>query len=445
VRSLNARLTLSAGLVLAVFVAASAFALERAFRDSARSSREERLLGQVYLLMAAADVDAHGKLTLSSAPLDTRFDLPASGLYGTITDSAGSVVWRSRSALAADAPFSPALAAGEQRFDEIDKKPGYFLQSFGVSWSTAGGSFPFTFSVAEDLTAYREQLNLYRRSLWTWLGAMAVLLLAAQWLTLRWGLSPLRRVADELTRLEQGQQERIGGNYPTEVERLTDNLNTLMVHERAQQKRYRDALADLAHSLKTPLALVRSALSRARADPELKQTLEEQVERMDRIVGYHLQRAAASGRSGMLAPQPLRPAVQRMVKALSKVYADKRVKTQIALDERLRFRGDEGDLTEMLGNVLDNAFKWSRRAVRVSAKLAEGRLALTVEDDGTGIAQADAERVLQRGIRADQSTPGHGIGLAVTRDIVEAYDGRVVIGSSALGGAAVTLVLPGLG
>lgn len=444
-RSLNARLTLSAGLVLAVFVAASAFALERAFRDSARSSREERLLGQVYLLMAAADVDAHGKLTLSSGPLDPRFDLPGSGLYGAIVDSAGNPVWRSRSALSVEAPYASQRPAGSQRFEQIDQGPGYFLQSFGVSWSTGGGSFPFTFSVAEDLKGYHEQLSLYRRSLWSWLGAMAVLLLGAQWLTLRWGLSPLRRVADELTRLEQGGQEQIAGTYPTEVERLTDNLNTLLVHERARQKRYRDALADLAHSLKTPLALVRSALSRARAEPELAQALEEQVEHMDRIVGYHLQRAAASGRSGMLAPLPIRPAVERMVKALSKVYADKRVEAEIAIDERLRFRGDEGDLTEMLGNVLDNAFKWSRGKVRVSAMLGDGRLALTTEDDGAGLAEADAQRVLQRGVRADQATPGHGIGLAVTRDIVEAYDGRVIIERSALGGAAVTLMLPGIG
>jgi two-component system sensor histidine kinase PhoQ len=244
--------------------------------------------------------------------------------------------------------------------------------------------------------------------------------------------------------LEQGGQEQIAGAYPTEVERLTDNLNALLVRERARQKRYRDALADLAHSLKTPLALVRSALSRARAEPELAQALEEQVEHMDRIVGYHLQRAAASGSSGMRAPLPVRPAVERMVKALSKVYADKPVEAEIAIDERLRFRGDEGDLTEMLGNVLDNAFKWSRSKVRIGATLGDGRLALTIEDDGAGIAEADAQRVLQRGVRADQTTPGHGIGLAVTRDIVEAYDGRVIIERSALGGAAVTLILPGL-
>ena len=445
-RSLTARVAVGAGLVAAVFIALSAFALERAFRDSARSSRQERLLAQVYLLMAAAEVDAEGHLTLGSGPLDPKFEMPDSGLYAVISDGKGQEVWRSRSAVSVELPKIFSLPPGNQHFDEVAgaANGGYFVQSFGVSWATAGGSHPFTFTVAEDLQPYHEQLAIYRRSLWGWLGAMALLLLVAQSLILRWGLSPLRRVADELTRLEQGRQEQIAGNYPTEVKRLTDNLNTVLAHEQARQQRYRDALADLAHSLKTPLALVRGALSTSRPEPELARALQDQVERMDHIVGYHLQRAAASGRSGLAVPQPLRPAVERTLKALAKVHADKRIETEIAIDSALRFRGDEGDLLELLGNVLDNACKWCRSRVRASAVLSEGQLALTVEDDGSGISDADAQRVLERGNRADQSVPGHGIGLAVTRDIVEAYGGSVVIARSTLGGASVTLVLPGL-
>ena len=366
-RSLNARVTLGAALVLAVFLALSALALERAFRDSARSARQERLLAQIYLLIAAAEVDAQGKLTLTSGPSEPRLDQPGSGLYAAITDGPGDVVWRSRSMLSVDTPRGAPLPAGTQRFEEVDSGSGFFLESFGVSWATPGGSFPFTFNVAEDLTPYREQLAVYRRSLWTWLGAMALLLLAAQWAILRWGLNPLRRVADELTRLEQGQQERIAGNYPTEVQRLTDNLNTLLTHERAQQKRYREALADLAHSLKTPLALVRAALRGAGRNDATARTLDEQVEHMDRIVGYQLQRASTSGRSRLAAPQPVRPAVERLLAALAKVYGDKSIASELIADASVRFRGDEDDLTELLGNLLDNAFKWARTRVRVSA------------------------------------------------------------------------------
>jgi two-component system, OmpR family, sensor histidine kinase PhoQ len=444
--SLNARVALSAGMVLAVFIALAAFALDQAFRDSARSAREERLLAQVYLLMSAAEVDAHGAVTIASGPLEPRFDMPQSGLYAIVTNAEGNVVWRSRSALNVDVPYGTRIPAGVHTFDQVTDRAGhgYFLQSFGVSWATSGGSFPFTFSVAEDLQPFEQQLSAYRKNLWGWLGATALLLLIAQWFTLRWGLRPLRRLADEVSRLEHGEQQQIAGDYPEEVKGLTANLNTLLTHERARQKRYRDALADLAHSLKTPLALVRGALNQTSSEPALARTLQEQVDHMDRIVGYHLQRAAASGRGGLLAPQAVRTPVERMVNALSKVYAEKHIDIQIDVDPALRFRGDEADLLEMLGNVLDNACKWCRSRVRVSAQASGSRLSLCVEDDGAGIASSDAQRVLQRGVRADQSVPGQGIGLAVTRDIVEAYDGEIIIGASALGGAAITLLLPGL-
>ncbi len=442
-RSLNARVTLGAGIVLAVFIAASAFALERAFRDSARSARQDRLLAQVYLLMAAAEVDEQGALALSAGASDPRLALPGSGLYAAVFDGAGRRVWASDSTLSADAPFAGTLPAGAQRFSQREAGgQAFFVQGYGVNWNVNGTSHPFTFSVAEDMAPFEEQLGIYRRSLWSWLGAMALLLLAAQWAILRWGLAPLRRVADELTRLEAGEQQRIGGDYPAELQRLTGNLNTLLAHERARQARYRDALADLAHSLKTPLALIRAALREASADPALARPLDEQVRRMDEIVAYHLQRAAASGRSAMTAPQPLKPAVERMLRAMAKVHAARAVAADIAVDDALRFRGDEGDLTEVLGNLLDNAYKWCRSRVRVAAQARDGQLVLTVEDDGPGIAEPDVAGLMQRGARADQSVPGHGIGLAVSREIAEAYGGRLTIGRSALGGAAVSLSLP---
>jgi len=442
-RSLSTRVALSAGIVLAIFIALSAFALERAFRDSARSVRQERLLAQVYLLMAAAEVDTQGALVISGGSPEPRLDLPGSGLYAAIQDRDGNEVWRSRSALSVAPPSLPRLRPGEQRFEQVRGSAGeaYFAQSFGVSWATNGGSFPFTFTVLEDLAPFEEQLAIYRTTLFAWLGGMAALLLAAQWLALRWGLRPLRRVADEVQRLERGAQERIQGDYPAELERLTANLNRLIVHERARQKRYRDAMADLAHSLKTPLALMRGELRGAGQDTD---AMNEHIERMDRLVAYHLQRASASGRSALAVPLPIEPVVQRLVAALHKVNADKSVAVTAGIAPNARFRGDEGDLTELLGNLIDNAFKWCAARVRIQAREQDGALVLAVEDDGPGIADDAAQAVLKRGVRADQSTPGHGIGLAVVRDIVEAYGGSVRIGRSELGGASIALELPGV-
>jgi two-component system sensor histidine kinase PhoQ len=441
-RSLNARITFSAVVVLAVFIVISAAALEKAFRDSARNARDERLLAQIYLLMAAAEVDDDGVLDIADRPTEPKLDFPGSGLYASIRDGSGRIVWQSRSMLSVNLPPTATLAAGARSFTrELHANQPYLVSSYGVNWRTADGPHPFTFSVVEDARAYQDQLNTYRRSLWGWLGAMAFMLLVAQAFTLRWGLSPLRRVADELDRLEVGNQQQISGRYPSEVQRLTDSLNAVLSHERTQRQRYRDTLADLAHSLKTPLALIRGT-TREIGAPQAA-SLEEQIDRMDRIIGYHLQRAATSGRSTMTTPVPLRAAVGRILAALDKVHSGKSVTASADISQELRFRGDESDLTEILGNVLDNAFKWCRKVVRVSASIDDGKIKLSVEDDGPGIDDVDSTQVLLRGARADESVPGHGIGLAVVREVVETYGGQIKIGRSALGGALIELHLPG--
>jgi len=440
-RSLNARITLSAAVVLAAFVILSALTLDKTFRDSARNAREERLLAQIYLLMAAAEVDDDGVLQISSRATEPRLDLPDSGLYASIVDGGGAIAWKSRSSLSVDLPATPALAAGQQSFSRTSRDRRRYLQkSYGIDWNTGTSSHPFTFTVIEDSGAYEEQLGLYRRSLWAWLATMAVLLLVSQWAALRWGLAPLRKVSDELNRLEQGEQQQITGHYPNEVQRLADNLNAVLSHERKQQQRYRDALADLAHSLKTPLAVVRGT-ARQHFSGDAK-AIEEQIEQMDRIIGYHLQRAAASGRGTIGAPVALRPAAERVVAAVRKVYSDKLLDVRVDIADDLRFRGDEGDLTEVLGNLVENACKWCRGTVRISASSGNGYLRLGFEDDGPGINDRDVARVFARGARADESVPGHGIGLSVVREIVRAYGGNVRIAKSALGGALVELQLP---
>jgi two-component system sensor histidine kinase PhoQ len=446
-RSLSLRMALAAGIVLAVFVVLVGLALEQALRDGARNARQERLQAQVYLLLAAAEVDDRGRLSVDGPLAEPRLQTSSSGLVGQVADAQGRVVWRSRSALGAPGlPAPPVLPPGDRRFERVEDAAGtaHFVQHFGVSWTTGTGSHRFTVAVAEDLAPYERQLADYRRTLWGWLGAMAVLLLGAQAATLRWGLRPLRQLTQALARLEKGQDARLEGEPPAELQGLTDNLNALLARERAQQARYRNALADLAHSLKTPLALVRAELRRGPADPALRAQLEEQVQRMDHVIDHQLQRAGAAGRSTLAPPLPLRPLVERLHAALAKVHADKAPAWAVEIPPRARVRLDEGDLTELLGNLLDNACKWCTGRVRVACTAAGTTLILDVEDDGPGIHAALGMAVLQRGVRADQATPGHGIGLAVVRDIVDALGGELEIGrSAALGGAHITLRLPG--
>jgi two-component system sensor histidine kinase PhoQ len=443
---MSARLAFSAGVVLFIFIILTGIALDRAFVDSARSAVRDRQLGLIYLLLAAAEADAQGQISMPETLAEARFNVPGSGLYAQITGNDGEVSWRSPSMLGREFLFPKMLPPGEHRFQQVttDQDGDFFVSSFGVAWATEAGEHLFTFHVAEDMTAFRAQISEYRRSLWRWFGAMSLLLLLTLTVVLRWVLAPLRRVTTELTLIESGNQEEIKGTYPRELQKLIDNLNALMRHERAQVIRYRNALADLAHSLKTPLAVMRGMTSEhRRAQPKFIKDLEDQLNRMDRIVSYQLQRAATAGSSGLIKPVAVRPVARKIISTLEKVHHEKPVKVRLEVPSELCFHGDEGDLFELMGNLLENAFKWCRSQVRISVRKKEKEFMLiVVDDDGPGIDAEKVEMILHRGFRADENVPGHGIGLAIVRDIIDAYDGDIRIERSPLGGARLILELP---
>ncbi|WP_303901232.1 ATP-binding protein [Thiohalomonas denitrificans] len=439
--SLSNRVSLSAAVVLAVFIAATAVALERAFEDSARSATRERLLARLYLIMAATEVDNEGKLQMPERLGEPRLNLPGSGLYARIDRTEGEVLWHSVSALGLELPAPPATVKGADQFSHRSRNgEEYFLATLNIEWEAKVGSIPLTFSVLEDPDAFNQQMTRYRHSLWGWLGAMAFLLLLALAGALVWGLRPLRTVAGEVRAIESGKQRSLQRDYPKEIRRLTDNINALLHHERAQQSRHKNALADLAHSLKTPLAVLRGLGGNERSP-----VIDEQIASMDNIVQYQLQRAATAGRSALATPVAVAPLAERLLASLQKVYRDKAIEVEKQLDSECRFRGDEGDLMELLGNLLDNAWKWARRGIwlRVDGGSEhDSLLTMTVEDDGPGIDVNRAEQVLARGMRLDEATPGHGIGLPMVWDIVEAYEGTLAIERSSHGGARIVVRLP---
>lgn len=438
--SLSRRVTLASALVLTVFIGLTALALEQAFEQSARSAMRERLFAQLYLVMAAAEISDSGMLMMPGHLAEARLELPGSGLYARISKPSGEVRWHSPSALGLELPPYPADSGEREYFSRLNLNGAdYFLAALGVEWETVGGSVPLNFSVMEDSSSFAQQMSRYRRTLWGWLGAMALLSLLALPGALAWGLRPLRTVAAEVRAIESGAQQRLERNYPKELQRLTDNINTLLRHERAQQERYKNALGDLAHSLKTPLAVLHGL---AEGQGDHSPALREQIARMDNIVQYQLQRAATAGRRALTPPLALGPTLERLLASLRKVYRGKGVRVELALQPGAVFHGDEGDLMELLGNLLDNAFKWSAGTVRISAQGGRDGLWLTVEDDGPGIDEACATAVLQRGVRLDEATPGHGIGLPIVREIVAAYGGELVIDRASLGGAVIQIHLP---
>lgn len=446
-QSLHLRLTLAASLVLTAFLGLAGYALDRAFRDSAETAVRERLQAHIYGLLAAADIDRRGDLILPDSLPEERFQRPGSGLYAQVADVAGRIAWRSPSLLGQSLPAPPQLPPGSWSFSRVPDgtAEALFVLGFGSTWEVNERSLDFTFTVIETPQAYAAQVAQFRRSLGAWFGALALGLLVAQGLVLRWGLNPLRRVERDLAAVEAGQRETLSGSYPRELRGLTDNLNALLKTERGRLARYRDALADLAHSLKTPLAVLRGA-RQADAGPDLEQLVREQTERMTQIVDYQLQRAATSGRTTLMTPVAITPLLQRILDSLAKVYAERRLDLRLDADAALHFRADAADLMELCGNLLDNACKWARARVRVQARLTDTdggqTLELDIDDDGPGIPLDQRAAVLGRGVRADSSVPGQGIGLAVARDIVAAYGGRIDIDASPeLGGARLRATL----
>ncbi len=442
-RSLAARLLAAATAVLAAFLVLTGLALDRAFRDGVREAQRARLEAQVYALLAALEVE-RGRVVMPPALPEARYATAGSGLYAEIAAPDGRVLWRSASAVGLDIPWPPGPDPGEAAFATVRASDGQalFAYAFGVEWEAGKRVVPLVVRVAEETAAYEAQVAGFRRSLVLWLGAATFVLLVVEALLLRWGLAPLRRLAREVAAVEAGERGAIAGSYPAEVQPLVDALNALIRSGRALIERYRNALGDLAHSLKTPLAVLRGAAEGREGPEALRATVADQAGRMQRLVDYHLQRAAAAGRSPAARAVAVAPVVGRVLATLAKVHAARGVRLENAVDEGVRFLGDEGDLMEVVGNLADNACKHGGGRVRVSAETdAQGRLlALTVEDDGPGIPEAARAALLERGVRGDTRTEGQGIGLAVVREIAAAYGGGVAIGrSAALGGARVTV------
>src|SRR3569623_780766 len=422
--SLTTRLLIAGSIVLTAFLGVTGYTLDHAFRDRAEQSLQERLQAHALGLIASAELRDNGQLYILDTLPEARYSRPNSGLYAQITSYDGPHRWRSISLEPLGVELISGVAPGDKRFRRLVAH-GQELYAFAIGVTFGLSKKPsegYTFSVAEDMANYYEQVADFRQTLWG-----------------------LRGAAQDLAAIESGKQRQMERRYPRELRGLTDNLNALLASQREHLERYRHTLSDLAHSLKTPLAVLQGEVEKAPAS-ELRASASEQVQRMIDIVDYQLQRAATSGRVPLAAPVSAGALIGKMAASLNKVYADKQVMCEINAEHAVDFAGDEGDLLELLGNLMDNAYKWSRRAVTVTARATDGdsgaALLLIVEDDGPGIPADKAQAVVQRGVRGDTSHPGHGIGLAIVQDIVRLYGGSLTIGTSALGGARVTVSLP---
>ena len=446
--SLQRRLLLTASVILTVFFGFTGLALDRAFQNSAESAQLGRLESQLYSLLGAAELTPQGQLAMTSDLAEPRFSRPQSGLVGQIVDANDTIIWKSPSGIGLDLPVQHVLGVDESRFQRLQVGDGaaWFSYSYGLAWvDESEREHRYSFRIMESPQAYDRQVIQFRKTLIVWLVAAALLLLVVQVLVLRWSLSPLRKIEEEVHEVEKGERQQLAEDVPRELNGLVASLNLLLANERRHLQRYRNSLSDLAHSMKTPLAVLRGIAESEKTTDESRQMIENEVGRMDSIVEYQLQKAAAAGRVSLTEGVAILPVVNRLLESLRKVYRDKKISYTVDIDKGAMFMGEEGDLMEAVGNLLDNASKWceSNVAINVARIRSDAGTHVShsfiIEDDGPGIAEEQAELLLQRGVRGDTQTPGHGIGLAVVGEIVSAYGGHLTIARSEMGGAKVVV------
>ena len=448
--SLSARLLISVTLLLVLFFGATIVVLDSAFREAGEQAQEDILDGMLMTLIAEAEPNIRGELEMPLDLREPRFGNLGSGLYGALFDNSDTPVWASRSSLGLNVPYGPSPQPGTNKFSRLQLEDGTPLMSLSlaVQWELNDGELkPYTFNVAQSLDSFNAQVARFRRQLFTWFAAVAVIMLSSISLVMRGLLRPLRQIESEINEVEVGRRRTLSDDYPTELTSVARNMNVLIGSERARSERYRNTLDNLAHSLKTPLAAIRTVLSEQESN-EMTERMETQIERMNDIVRYQLRKPATIHTKSLgVVSVPVRHELKRLVEGLSKVYSEKSPQIELDISEGMRFHGETGDFLEVAGNLLDNACKWCRQRVRLTIRPLQqdaGGMSLTVEDDGPGIPQQAADALLQRGTRLDESTPGHGIGLAVVKDIAASYGGDVTITDSDLGGAAITVTIAAL-
>jgi len=444
--SLRWRLLAGAAVWIVLALSAASFILSNLFEDHVRRRFDAELMAQLDQLVANVDVDANGKLILRNALADPRFDRPLSGLYWQVMDDKGAVL-RSRSlwdgvvGIARD-----TLAVGEIHRHRVGGPGGQNLLVVERSIVLPDAPAPLRLLVAADERELLVTLAAFNAPLRLSLGVLALVLIAAALVQVEVGLRPLRRLREELAAVRAGRRRRFEARMPVEVAPLVDDLNALLAHADEVVERARLQAGNLAHALKTQLAVLANEAESLTSENahDTGARIAAQAQTMRRHVDHHMARARAAASRGLPGVSaPIAPSVDALVRTLDRLYEARGIDVDAEIDPALVFAGEQQDLDEMLGNVLENAYKWARRSVQVRAeRSADAWCVLNIDDDGPGLDAAQCEHALRPGVRLDETTPGTGLGLAVVRDLAELHGGSITLARGPLGGLRAQLRLP---
>ncbi len=434
--SLRARAILGGSLWIIFALSVSAWLLLNAFDTIAERSFTRNIssqLDQLETLILTGAIDVAPAQTRLTNP---RYLQPGSGFYWQIERPDGGVV-RSPSLLGEVLPLRE-IVLGEEIYRA--RAPEGFLiqvQARAVRPEADGGIWRIY--AAEALVRLSADKVQFRRSLFAALiGLGGALTLAAAAMT-GMALRPLVGLRAAFWDYRAGETERVEGRYPSDIEPLVSDLNDLLERNAKIIGAARRQAADLAHALKTPAAILRNEIDAMdRPQPQMKDALA----RIDALMVRYTARARLAGANAPGASAEVAPLLDGLARVMVRVHADKEMDLDVDAPAGLRARVEAEDLEELAGNLIDNAFKWARSAVRISARRVSGAVEIAVEDDGPGIPEEQREAALREGVRLDQTVPGTGLGLAICADIVEAYDGRLILDRSPLGGLLARVKLP---
>lgn len=434
-RSLTLRLVFSAGLWVVFALVIGGLLLSIVFRSYVEKGFDARLTLLLDALTAEIWVDSSGALRLADPLPEPRFNQPYSGWYWQVTPTYGQGL-KSRSLW--DAVLTPQPGfTGDTDHRYYTKGPeNERLRVVERDVTLPDSSLAFRISVAassKEIDSDIKSFNSFVR--WSSV-ALAVGLIVSIFLQVRFGLGPLRDLGRALARVRSGRARRLEGDYPEEVQPLVQELNALLDHNEMVVERARTHVGNLAHALKTPLSVLKNELGKDEAQAV-------QLEAMQKHIDYYLRQARVAARGGVVGVRTeIAPVVDDMLRTLSKMHRDKVVDAETRGDRALVFRGERQDLDEMLGNLMENAFKWAKEKVRITTRSDSGNVVIEVEDDGPGIPAEARARVFGRGNRIDEAKPGAGLGLSIARDIAGMCGGGITLGESDMGGLKASLRLP---
>ncbi len=422
-------------LVLLVFILpASFFAIERAFFAQLITSTEQKL--EVHLYSFLSELSSKNDVVeINNSILPADFLRADSGTSAYIV-SGDKLLWQSDSSLNQD--FIPPvfdMLPGKHEFVPLEVSgKTYWTLSFALLFDMGERSMPLTIHILQDAKLLEAPVKSFRKTLIRWFFGIGLVLFLVMLLAYYWTTQPLSSLDHEIRLVESGQQQQLDRAYPVELQAIKEDLNLLLASQNRQKQRYRHHLSDLAHALKTPVAVLKtSALAE---QPELRQ----QIDRITAMIEHQLKRASSSGQDVWQKQIAITPIVEQLQNALSKIYRDKKINLVCDIPPGAMFRGDETDLMEMLGNLMDNACKACRHKVHLQIQTKP--LIFEVHDDGPGVPADKTKELLGRGIRLDTYQDGHGVGLSIVDELCQSYEGELSIGESPLGGAIFRLLFP---